>query len=61
MNKIKTNRGGMRAAMLMAALAAPGCGGASTAAGGIARPAQAPSLAGIASWSFDEQRGSQAV
>lgn len=53
MNKKKPNFGAIRVAMLMAALAGPGYVAASTA--------QAPSLAGIASWSFDEQRGSQAV
>jgi sucrose-6-phosphate hydrolase SacC (GH32 family) len=61
--KINANRRGIRAAMLVAVLAAPGCGGASTAAHGTSAPApaQAPSLAAIASWSFDEQRGSEAV
>lgn len=63
----RTRCGAIRAAVLLTALAASGCGGASAAPGAAPRPspatapAPAQSLTGIASWSFDEQRGSQAA
>lgn len=68
-NKLRVSPGGGRlwAGLLLAALAAPGCGGASTAAA-PAPPAPAPApapapvaLAGIAHWSFDEKLGRNAV
>lgn len=65
MNKKTLSRNGIRAGMLLTALAASGCGGANAAQGAapIPAPATVPAQAmtGIAGWSFDEQRGSQAV
>ncbi len=49
----------LRAALLLLTLGASGCGGAS-AAGGVAAPA-APAAGPIARWSFDEQRGGEAL